>query len=316
MKQIKSLTRLTTILTLASLLVIGCTKEKSENNTLTDTEEAQASTYSMEANAEADVVFNDVFDNVMGVNNEVGMEGTGVFGRESGTSSGSSSYDPFARGDSLNPPNRCFTVSIIRLSAPDIFPVKIIVDFGAGCQGRDGHIRSGKIITTYTGRLVAPGKKATTTFENFYFDSIHVEGTHEVTNTSTSLIPSFKIVVENAKLTKPNGNYVNWNAVRTVTQIDGMGTQFFPLDDVYKLESAGNGKVKRGDVIVAWNTETVEPLIKRFNCRWIVKGIVRTARLNLSTNSPWVARLNYGNGDCDNKAILTINGISTEITLP
>lgn len=316
MKQIKSLARLTTILSLASLLIIGCTKEKSETTTLTDTEEAQASTYSMEANAEADVVFNDVFDNVMGVNNEVGMEGTGVFGRESGSSSGSSSYDPFARGDSLNPPNRCFTVSIIRLAAPDIFPVKIIVDFGTGCVGRDGHLRSGKIITTYTGRLVVPGKKATTTFENFYFDSIHVEGTHVVTNTSSSLIPSFKIVVENAKLTKPNGNYVNWNAVRTVTQIDGMGTQYFPLDDVYKLEYAGNGKVKRGDVIVAWNTETVEPLIKRFNCRWIVKGIVRTARLNLSTNSPWVARLNYGNGDCDNKAILTINGISTEITLP
>ena len=316
MKQIKSLARLTTLLTLASLFIIGCQKEGSTSNTLTEAEEQQASRYSMESNAEADVVFNDVFDNVMGVNNEVGMEGTGVFGRTNGTSSVSSSYDPFARGDSLNPPARCFTVTVVRLAAPDIFPVKIIVDFGAGCQGRDGHVRKGKIITTYTGRLIMPGKKATTTFENFYFDSIHVEGTHEVTNTSTSLIPQFKIVVENAKLTKPNGNYVNWNAVRTITQIDGMGTQFFPLDDVFKLESAGNGKVKRGDIIVAWNTETVEPLIKRFNCRWIVKGVVRTARLNLSTNSPWVARLNYGDGNCDNKAVLTINGISTEITLP
>lgn len=316
MKPIKTLTRLTTILFLASLAIIGCKKESSESNPLSATEEQQASTYSMEANAEAEVVFNDVFDNVMGVNNEVGMEGTGVFGRQSGNSTGSSNYDPFARGDSLNPPARCFTVTVIRLAAPDVFPVKIVVDFGAGCVGRDGHIRSGKIITTYTGRLIMPGKKATTTFENFYFDSIHVEGTHEVTNTSSSQVPQFKIVVENAKLTKPNGNYVNWNAVRTITQIDGMGTPFFPLDDVLKLESTGNGKVKRGDIIVAWNTETVEPLIKRFNCRWIVKGIVRTARLNLSTNSPWVAKLNYGNGDCDNKAILTINGISTEITLP
>ncbi|HEY5771115.1 MAG TPA: hypothetical protein VIS75_00755, partial [Chitinophagaceae bacterium] len=59
-----------------------------------------------------------------------------------------------------------------------------------------------------------------------------------------------------------------------------------------------------------------EPLIKKFTCRWLVKGIIRTARINLATNSPWVATINYGIGDCDNKAVVTINGVPHNITLP
>ncbi|MBI1344312.1 MAG: hypothetical protein GC171_15415 [Terrimonas sp.] len=314
MKLIARLTRLTTAFILTAILLVACQKEKSQNTTLTDQEEEQASMYSTQADAEADVVFNDVFDNVIGVNNEVGVEGAGVFGRTGNT--GGNSSGVFSRGDSLNPANRCFTVTIQRLAPPAAFPVKIIVDFGTACTGRDGHVRSGKIITTYTNRLIVPGAKASTTFENFYFDSTHVEGTHVVTNTSTSTTPQFKIVVENAKLSRPNGNYTMWNSHKVITQIDGFGTLLFPLDDVFQIEGTANGKVKRGDVIVAWNTEIVEPLIKRFDCHWIVKGVVRVARLNISTNSPWIGRLNYGNGICDNKAILTINGVSHEITLP
>ena len=60
----------------------------------------------------------------------------------------------------------------------------------------------------------------------------------------------------------------------------------------------------------------IEPLFKRFNCRWIVKGRVRTIRANTNTNSPWVAVLDFGAGNCDNQAVITINGVSHQITLP
>lgn len=298
--------RLMTASLLASVLIISCKKEISDDDELTPAEEEEMVMNMSESEAEAEFVFNDVFDNVMGVNNDVGMAGVGVFGR---TVSGG--VDMNGRTDTV----RCFTVTYTHVNAPNFFPLRITVDFGNGCTGVDGHVRSGKIITEYTNRLVVPGASATTVFQNFFFDSVKVEGTHKVTNTSTSQVHQFKVEVQNAKLIKPNGNYSQWNSTRTITQMEGLGTVNFPFDDIYKIQGSANGKVKRGDRLFAWMSEITEPLIKKFTCRWIVKGRVRTARVSNTNTSSWVAVLDYGNGNCDNQATVTINGITHQITL-
>jgi hypothetical protein len=124
------------------------------------------------------------------------------------------------------------------------------------------------------------------------------------------------VTVIDAKLIKPNGNYVEWRSTKTITQLEGTCTPYIHIDDIYKIEGGASGKVKRGDFLIAWNSEITDPLIKKFSCRWLVKGTIRIVRLNLSTNSPWVAAINYGNGDCDNKAQVSINGVIHNITLP
>lgn len=306
MKPITNRSRLAAILFVFTLSILACQRENS--GTAPQDEEFYSQT-STEADAESELVFSDVFDNVIGVNDFVGIAYVGIFGRTGNTSGGSGGTD--WRSDTI----RCFTVTTTHLSTTNSFPVTIVIDFGAGCVGRDGHNRSGKIITTYTNRLLVPGAKATTTFENFYIDSIHVEGTHEISNIGTITELKLQVVVENAKLTKPNGNYTEWNSRKTITRLEGNLTPL-PLDDVFSIDGEAHGKVKRGNIIVAWNTEIVEPLIKKFSCRWIVKGRLRVARLNLSNTSPWIAILDYGNGNCDNRAVLTINGVSHEITLP
>jgi hypothetical protein len=126
----------------------------------------------------------------------------------------------------------------------------------------------------------------------------------------------WKVVVENGKLSKPNGNYTEWNSTKTITQAEGNCTPYIVVDDIYKIGGYANGKVKRGNILVAWNSEITEPLVKKFTCRWLVKGVIRIMRNNLTSNSPWVAAINYGNGDCDNKAVATINGVAHNITLP
>lgn len=308
MKLKSSLTRIfTATLFVSALFFTSCNKEISGDG-LTPQEEEQASLASSEAEYESDVVFNDVFDNVMGVDDNVGMAGVGIFARVNSGDGNAIS----ARGDSL----RCFTVTKTHLNAPNFFPVQIVIDFGTGCTGPNGVTRSGKIITTYTNRLVVPGAKATTTFDNYKVNGVKVEGTHIITNMSTANERIFKIEVIGAKLTKPNGNWSEWNSTRTIKQLEGLGTPNFPLDDIYKITGSANGKVKRGDLLFAWRSEITEPLIKKFTCRWIVKGIFKVIRLNLASTSPWVATLNYGNGSCDNQAILTINGVSHQITLP
>src|SRR5215213_7463285 len=174
MKKSSCITQLITATFLSSLIMIACKKEQS--GSLSPSEEEQAANYSTQSETENEVVFNDVFDNVIGVNSEVGIGGTGIFGRVA------------TNGREMNPDSlpSCTQVSIILLSAPARFPMKIVIDFGSGCVGRDGHKRSGKIITEYTGKLTEPGSSATTRFENFKFDSISVQGTHKVTNTTNA----------------------------------------------------------------------------------------------------------------------------------
>jgi len=294
------------LLVLAGLFFFfSCSKESSQSGT--DAQEEEVSGVSAEAEAEAEGTFDGFFDDVMGVNNEVGVSGSGVF---------------FGRPDSLTPVARCFTVTVTHPNNTP-FPAVVTIDFGTtGCPGPDGHIRRGKIITEYTNRLIIPGAIATTHFEGFYIDSIHVTGTHRVSNISGTPVPpaqiarKFKVEVINGKLTKPSGNYVEWNSTKTIEQVDGLGTPDICRDDVFRIEGSGRGTVVRGNLMVRWESTTIEPLIRRFTCRWIVRGKIRTARVNLPSNSRWIAVLDFGDGRCDNLATLTINGHTRQITLP
>ena len=308
MKKTFFLSRLTTLAVVLTLLIVGCKKEGSE--ALSPQEEEQAATFTSESEIDSEITFNDVFDNVMGVNSEVGTGGVGIFGR---TTSGSVDRGEPARVDSMPP---CLTVTVTPMQ-PNMFPKTVVVDFGAGCFSH-GRLRSGKVKTVYSGPLRNPGSIAVTTCENFKIDSVQVEGTHKITNTSATTPGAnqrqFKIEVIDGKLTRPNGNYVMWNTVRTKTQIEGNGT-VMPADDIFRIAGTANGRVKRGNLIILWNSEIVEPLIKKFTCRWISKGRIRTVRQGLPQNTPWVAVLDYGTGTCDNQATLTINGNTRQITL-
>jgi hypothetical protein len=254
------------------------------------------------------MIFNSVFDDAVGVNDSVGMAGTGIFGRTIAT-------DPNG-GTGTERITSCYTITITHLTPGAIFPVRIVVDFGTtGCLGNDGHVRKGKVITEYTNRLIYPAAVATTTFDGFYVDSIKVEGTHKITNTSTNSVSrQFTADVIDAKLSRPNGDYTQWNSHKVITQTEGL-TSPDPRDDVFSITGSAHGQVKRGTLLVAWESSVTEPLIKRFNCHWIVKGKVRTVRINTTINSPWVAVLDFGDGNCDNQAVITINGTAHNITL-
>jgi hypothetical protein len=282
------------------LCIFSC---KKENSGVSANDQSNASLSAAESNAEAEFVFNDVFDNVMGVNNDVGMQGTGVFGRLINTNSESER------------PLGCFTVTFNQLAAPATFPLKIVIDFGTGCEGKDGHIRKGKIIAEYTGRLIVPGKSASVTFEGFWIDSIQVEGKETIANTADAGGRQFTIDVTGAKLGKPNGNYTAWNNHKVITQTDGLNTPDFALDDTFTIEGSSAGQLKKYDLLATWQSSIESPLVKKFLCRWIVQGKIKTTLGASSANNQWVAELDYGSGTCDGKATVTINGSTQEISL-
>ncbi|HEY6062593.1 MAG TPA: hypothetical protein VIV35_03230 [Chitinophagaceae bacterium] len=308
MKSPFNLTRLAILSFLFSLLMVySCSKETSQTGT--DAQEEEVSKAAGESDAAAETTFNEFFDDAMGTNNDVGVAGSGVF---------------YGRPDTLTPVPRCFTITITHPNNTP-FPVIAELDFGTtGCPGPDGRIRRGKIIIEYTNRLIYPGAIATTSFDRFYVDAVHVEGTHKITNISTAPIPpvnlarKFKVEVINGKLSWPDGNFIEWNSNKTITQVEGLTTPDYPRDDAFKIEGSANGYVKRGNLLVRWESTITEPLLRRLTCRWIVKGRIRTVRVNLPdpNNSRWVAILDFGTGNCDDQATITINGVTRQITLP
>jgi hypothetical protein len=309
MKTTPFLTLMITFACLAVFTITGCKKETSSSG-LSSQQEEEIATFSAESETNNEVIFNDVFDNVIGVNNEVGMAGLGVFGRTNTTLVGGRESGI----DSLT----CYKISIQHLNAPEFFPLQIEIDFGGGCLGKDGHTRAGKMISTYTGRLTIPGKSVTTVFEGFRFDSLTVQGSHTITNSTSagSNRRQFTIDITDGKLTSPSGYYSTWTSHRVITQIEGNGTPDLPLDDIFSIIGSAHGRLKRGDSLNAWQSEIVDPLVKRFSCRWISKGILKVWRETLQNTSPWVGTLNYGDGTCDFLGTLTINGTTHNIKLP
>ena len=163
-------------------------------------------------------------------------------------------------------------------------------------------MRKGKIIVKYTDRLLHLNAVATLQFENFYIDSIGVDNStaYKIANTGTQDKFQFTIDID-AKLSKPNGNYTEWHSHKVISQTQGNVTST-PLDDVMQIEGNASGQARRNNLAVAWKAEITDPLVKKFVCRWISKGIVKIGRESLSANSQWIGVLDYGAGNCDNHA--------------
>lgn len=298
---------LTTAFFTIVIIIFSCKKETSGTSPEDETEVTFSAT---ESNTEAENVFNGVFDDVLGVNADVGLGSTGIFGRRAWRN-----YETTDRVDNTNLLPPCLNLIIVK-TTPDPFPVTITFDFGSyGCIANDGHWRKGKIIAEYSDRLLNPGATATVSFDDFSIDSIAIDdiASYTIKNTGSQDTLQFTVDV-NAKLSKPNNNYSEWHSHKIITRTDGNLTPA-PIDDVLKIEGNASGKVKKNDLVVAWKSDIIDPFIKKFTCRWFSKGVIKTGRENLSSNSQWIGILDYGSGNCDNRATLTINGMTYEITL-
>ncbi|MBM3159489.1 MAG: hypothetical protein FJZ69_07000 [Bacteroidetes bacterium] len=293
---------------LLALSIVACQKEKSATQDPEEQYEMTVSKLSSESDAEAEIIYDNIFDDVMGASDEVGLYGSGIFGREYG----------------LDTAQRCFTVRVDRPNAPRPFPVIITVRFPqSGCMGPDGRVRRGEIKTVYTNRLMIPGAESVTTFLNYSVDSVTVGGTYKIKNivdpVQIMIFPpqynhKWLVTVVGGRLGYPNGSLVEWNSTKTIEQIEGSHTPIL-RDDVFKITGNADGVGVRGSITTRWLSEIIDPLIRKNICRWIVKGKIRTVRRNLSNTSPWVAVLDFGRGTCDNAATITINGVTYNITL-
>jgi hypothetical protein len=184
----------------------------------------------------------------------------------------------------------------------------ITYDFGIGCTGQDGKIRSGIITVNYTGSgYFDPGSSWVVTFNNFYVNSRHVEGVRTVTNNGLngSGNMTWTIDAQNMRITRPDGSWRSWNSIRTREMVAGYGDSTW-TNDIYVINGTSTGLNSQGESVSCTHTNITRDL----SCHFITSGTMQITPSSRPTRT-----IDFGNGTCDDLATVTKNGITRTIHL-
>lgn len=178
------------------------------------------------------------------------------------------------------------------------------------CTLPNGNVLDGTIIVGGSLNFDTPSHTISYTFVDFHHNNILIEGNRTVVRSmqSTAALSTVHPVANmsiDMTVTFPNGNVYHRVGNRVRELIEGFGTPMFWADNVFSISGSWTTTFPAGS-----RTSTITtPLRVRANCPNIVSGVVEIVR-NDNT-----AVLDYGTGECDNQATLTINGTTTNITL-
>jgi len=175
----------------------------------------------------------------------------------------------------------------------------VTINFGDGCELRNGNFVSGKIILEYEKDREAATKTISYTYEDFYFNDKNITGGGSIfrersnKNGNHQSTKTFDI-----SLTWQDGSVASKKGEKIREWIEGSDTITWG-DNIFLI--TGNGKfIKKNGVVIS--TEIIEPLRRELVCKFLVSGIVSLTKNNNTTT------LNYGDGSCDDLAQISING--------
>jgi hypothetical protein len=208
--------------------------------------------------------------------------------------SGTATMGPIITGNILG---SCATITIT-----GSFPAKNIkIDFGTGCTGAYGVVRSGIINIVLTDSLRKTGSTATITYNNYFVNGFKKEGTIIWTNTTVagSGTPSWRRQVQNGKITAPGGSFWLHTADINISQTAGANTPNNLTDDIFSIAGTRSITNPAGK---SRTSTTLTALQKKASCGNIDKGTLQVQGTN------HVAVIDFGNGTCDNLATISIDG--------
>ncbi|MBL0134405.1 MAG: hypothetical protein IPP79_10575 [Chitinophagaceae bacterium] len=290
----------TAMILFSAITLVSC---KKENSTQTPVANDQEVLTMSEENTNADAEYDDIAE--IGLSAGADMEAAPNMGSEvTGSAAGGGlGIRPDLFEDLKFKIGPCTTFEV---SNDSTFPKTLTINYGDGCVCRDGKFRKGIVVMHFSAPIRQTGAVLTITLKDYYVNRAHIEGKKVITNLTENGVHKYAILVDDGKVTWPNGRGFKYEGAKVVTQLSGMDTRTV-RDDVYSIEGRNKTSYANGNVVVK-NTETA--LIKPVACAWIVKGLLKI-RINDRT-----IYINFGNGDCDNKAILKWANGEKEITLP
>lgn len=271
------------VIFISAALLVSCSKYKENRSTTTSSD-----------NSIAENAFDDVFKTV----------------NETAEDEGS------AKGLNVYTFGNCATVTVTPDWPDTTFPKAVVIDFGTtNCTGTDGRLRRGKIEYTISDRYRNPGCVITVTPVDFYVNDYKLEGQKTITNNGRNGNHnlSYTINVIDGKVTTPDLDVISWESTRNREWIEGESTTFITdgingiLDDVYSITGNASGINREGK---SFTVTITEALIVKLNCRWITEGKLEIVPEGLATRT-----IDYGDGNCDNEATVTIKNKTYNFTL-
>lgn len=258
-----------------SVLSISCTKDSAVETPINATDVA--------ANAKIDNVSDDVSQIVESQSNEVEVAGRMSSATESFLTS-------------------CATVTTIKTGNT----WTRTVDFGTvNCALPNENLVRGKIIITFTNDFLATTRTINYSLENFYHNDRHVEGNRTVVKTILPNGHPQATINLNMKVTNTDGAIFTRVGTRVREFTSGYGDSI-PTNNEFSI--TGNWTTTLPSGIV--HTTTIDSaVIIKMSCPHTVSGKISFVRTKST------AVLDYGNGDCDDKATITIDGVTHNIIL-
>ncbi|HEY9258642.1 hypothetical protein [Chitinophaga sp.] len=195
------------------------------------------------------------------------------------------------------------------------WPKRVVVDYGTSCQDRYGVFRSGKLNVIFNGPLFSPTSTIVVEPSNYTVNGKAVDGRLEISNASFSTTTGMQYTIEitRGKVTLADTLVINYASKRTIKQIEGfeLGQPFLNLsNDVYSVDGTASLSYEKGPatgITATFATQT--SLIKKWACQYISKGTLKVDFNGIS------GVIDYGNGDCDDKATIKVGDKAKEITL-
>ena len=262
------------------LSVIACNDEETTSTTI----EAQISEADIESEESATSTYEEIDDIVEQSILEVPSAGRGVNSRDESISCAEISHDE---------ENQIIEVT-----------------FDGTCIGPRGHIKSGKIIITYNDARYVPGAFRRVEFEDFYFDSVQVEGVRTVTNVSetTEDAPMFNITLVGGKITFADGSSISRDSDHTRTWERAAN----PVNDQITLTGSASGSRRDG---TTYTSEITTPLVFKRACRASGSSRIAVSGVKEITWNDNLVVTDFGDGTCDRLVSVTVNGETREIQL-
>ncbi len=203
----------------------------------------------------------------------------------------------------------CFNVTVHANANGEFWPRTWTVEYpGGDCIFLSGNTKKGKINVSLSAFWKNEGSLRTVTFEDYYFNGNKLEGTKTILNNGLNERGNLNFTksVKDSKLTYTDGTSITWACEKYSEMIAG-STTFIFADDIYSVTGAGSGVNLDGK---KYTINITSPLIYNSGCFYPVSGI-----LEINTDGQNSQTIDYGTGECDNLATLTVGGTSSEITL-
>jgi len=188
------------------------------------------------------------------------------------------------------------------------WPKTVTVDYGNGCVDlSDGKLKSGKLLLEFDQYWDNQGATMTLSTSDYKEDGMLIKGKVVATNNgATGTANLISVDIADASCTTSNWEIL-YESTRDYKFTDVNNTPNDLLDDIVELDGNANGTNRKGE---NYTVEVLETIIKDPSCEFIGKGVMQ-----ITPEGKAPRTVDFGDGTCDNKATITINGNTFEFKL-